>query len=155
MPARGRRHTIVVAGGALLAWHGLRDSTLDVDSVRRIDTELQDAVIHVARAHGLAPRWLNDAASGFLPRTLRESDCDVILDLPRLLVLGAPLRQVFVMKVLAAREPDRDDLVAIWPRLGCDPEEIVAEFKEAYPAAPDDPHLIDWIRQIAHEAERA
>src|SRR4051794_21092110 len=29
--AGDRRHTIIVAGGSLLAWHGLRDTTVDVD----------------------------------------------------------------------------------------------------------------------------
>ncbi len=37
----GVQHVIVVVGGALLAVRGLRDSTMDIDSVRRIEPELQ------------------------------------------------------------------------------------------------------------------
>lgn len=29
-----RSHTIVVVGGSLLAWHGLREATADLDSIR-------------------------------------------------------------------------------------------------------------------------
>ena len=28
-----QQHTLIIVGGALLAWHGLRDATHDVDSV--------------------------------------------------------------------------------------------------------------------------
>ena len=36
----GPRHTLILVGGSLLAWHGLREATFDVDSVRRLDAEL-------------------------------------------------------------------------------------------------------------------
>ena len=44
------QHTIVVVGGSLLAWHGLRETTRDVDSIRRIDDDLRDAVRRSGRA---------------------------------------------------------------------------------------------------------
>ncbi len=44
--------TMLVVGGALLAWHGLRDGTRDVDSVHRLDEELQAAVALVASQRG-------------------------------------------------------------------------------------------------------
>lgn len=31
----GQQHVVLVVGGSLLALHGLRDTTLDIDSVRR------------------------------------------------------------------------------------------------------------------------
>lgn len=49
---KGRQHTMLVVGGALLAWHGLRDATRDVDSVHRLDEELQSAVALVASQRG-------------------------------------------------------------------------------------------------------
>jgi hypothetical protein len=149
----GPRHTILVVGGALLAWHGLRDTTADVDSLLRLEEELQAAVGIVAARHGLAPAWVNDSAAGFFPQTLKESDCDVILDSPRLLVLGSPLRHVFLMKLFAARDRDQDDLVAMWPRLGLTAETVVAQYWEAYPSAPEDEYLIDWVRGIAARAD--
>lgn len=89
LPVVGDRHVVVVAGGALLAWRGLRGATRDVDSIRRLDDELRVAVEQVAGRHGLAPRWLNDSAAAFVPATFVEEDCDVLLDHPALLVLGA------------------------------------------------------------------
>ena len=125
LPPTGPRHTIVVVGGSLLALRGLRQSTLDVDTVARIEAELADAVAVVARLHDLAPTWLNDASAPFRPQTFVQTDCEVLLDRPRLLVLGAPLRQVFMMKLFAARvrTRDYDDLVALWPECGFDSAE--------------------------------
>jgi hypothetical protein len=148
----GPRHTIVVVGGSLLALHGLRLTTLDVDTVRRIEKELRDAVARVARVHDLAPAWLNDSAAAFRPQTFVEADCEMLLDQARLLVLGAPLRQVFVMKLFAARgrSRDYDDLVALWPECGFDSAEQAADlYRAAYPHAAEDPHLIDYIRDLA------
>jgi hypothetical protein len=147
--ASGEQHVVVMVGGALLAWHGLRDATRDVDSVLQLDDELQQAVRTVAELHDLAPGWLNHAAAAFCPQTLTIQECDVFIDHPRLRVLGAPLRQVFLMKVRAGREQDHDDLVAMWPLVDLTPAQAVAEYWEAYPSAPEDEYLISWIEDIA------
>lgn len=153
LPARDPRHIIVIVGGSLLAWHGLRDTTADVDTIRRLDTELQQAVSRVAERHDLAPRWLNDSAAAFSPQTLDEGACELLLDHPKLLVLGAPYRAVFVMKLFAGRAADHDDLVRLWPLCGFgSPEEAADEMREAFPAAPDDPHLAQYVADIAREA---
>lgn len=152
LPSTGRRHTIVVVGGSLLALHGLRQATMDVDTVRRIEQELRDAVARVARAHDLAPAWLNDSSAAFRPQTFVEADCDVLLDRGRLLVLGAPLRQVFVMKLFAAgvRTRDYDDMVALWPECGFDSAEQAVElYRAAYPYEAEGPYLVDYIRGLA------
>ena len=73
----GRR--IVVVGGALLALHGLREATRDVDSTTIVDEDLRDAVARVAARHGLAPAWLNDRARMFLPVTFDEAECEVLV----------------------------------------------------------------------------
>ena len=100
LPPTGLRQPIVVVGGSLLALHGLV-RTLDVDTVRAINQELREAVARVARRHDLAPAWVNDSSAAFRPQTFVEEDCrDVRLDRARLLVLVAPLRQVFVMKAV-------------------------------------------------------
>ena len=48
------QHVVTVVGGSLLAWHGLRDATRDVDSIGRIDPELRVAINVVAARHQLA-----------------------------------------------------------------------------------------------------
>lgn len=44
----GERHTLVLVGGALLAFHQLRSTTADVDTVRRVPEALQRAALAVA-----------------------------------------------------------------------------------------------------------
>jgi hypothetical protein len=148
----GPRHQIVVVGGSLLAVHGLRQSTLDVDTVRRIEQEVRDAVEQVARVHGLAPAWLNDASAPFRPQTFVEQDCDILLDQGRLLVLGAPLRQAFVMKLFASRvrSRDYDDMVVLWPKCRFDSAEQAVElYRAAYPHEVEDPYLVEYVRGLA------
>lgn len=148
----GPQHTVVVVGGALLAWHALRDTTRDVDSVRRLDDELRQAVARVALRHELGPAWLNDNAAGFLPATFREQDCQVLLDRPRLSVLGAPLDQVFLMKLYRVDAQDYEDMVTMWPRCAfVSPQDAAEQFRRAYPHAPDDPYLVTMITDIAGE----
>jgi len=149
----GTQHVVVIVGGSLLAWRGLRYSTEDVDSATRFDDELRRAVEQVAAAHDLPAGWLNDKASMFLPATFERDDCDVLMVHPRLLVLGAPLRVVFVMKMYRADPNDQADMVAIWPQTGFhSAQEVVDAFFAAYPHAPDDPHLDQFVIEVASRA---
>ncbi|MGQ0433391.1 MAG: DUF6036 family nucleotidyltransferase [Microthrixaceae bacterium] len=143
----GRR--IVVVGGALLALHGLREATRDVDSTSAVDEDLRDAVARVAARHGLAPAWLNDRAKPFLPVTFDEAACEVLLDRAGLTVLGAPLDQVFLMKLFASRAADVDDLEVLWEHCTFEtPEAAAAAFHLGYPHLEHDEHLADHIRRL-------
>ncbi|MDQ3611254.1 MAG: DUF6036 family nucleotidyltransferase [Actinomycetota bacterium] len=149
----GPEHTVIVVGGSLLALRDLRQTTVDIDSVRRLDAELMTAVAAVASDHGLAPRWLNDSAAMFKPATLRDGDCHVELERGRLLVLSAPLDQVFVMKLYASRAPDLDDMVTLWPHCTFGSAQAVVDaFHVAYPHLEHDPYLIDHVAAIAAAA---
>ena len=60
------------------------------------------------------------------------------------------------MKLFAVltRAADYDDLVRLWPHCGfASAEEAANEMREAYPAAPDDPYLVEYVAGIAREAE--
>lgn len=80
MEPDGPQHKLILVGGSLLAWHGLRATTLDVDSVLRLDAELSAAAVLVAKRNRLAPRWLNSSAQPFAPVTLEESECEVLAE---------------------------------------------------------------------------
>ena len=150
----GPAQVLVLVGGALLAWHGLRDTTRDVDSVRRMDEELRHAVGQIAQRHDLNLEWVNDDAAGFRPSTFHDQDCDVLLELPRLLVLGAPLDQVFLRNLYRVDAQDYEDMVTLWPLCGFQsPEQAVALFHEAYPHAAQDAHLATMISDIAAQAD--
>jgi hypothetical protein len=153
LAADGEPHSLIIVGGSLLAWHGLRAATADVDSIRRLDDELIVAAAAVARRRGLAPRWLNGSAAAFIPATFDPAACEVLAEYPRLRVLAAPWDQVFVMKLYANRAQDRDDMVAIWPLTSFDTAVDAATlFQNAYPHAPDDEYLTSYVQAIADEA---
>lgn len=150
LPPEGPQHVVIVAGGSLLAWQGLRESTRDVDSLLPLAAELAQAADEVGAAHGLAVGWLNARAAAFSPLTLRLADCTTLFAHPRLRVLGAPLDQVFLMKLYAARDRDLDDLRALWPITGFDsPQQAAEQFGQAYPHAPEDPYLANFIASVA------
>ena len=153
LPDTRRQRVIIVTGGALLAFHNLRATTYDVDSIRRLDAEVVIAAESVASDRGLPLDWLNSNAAGFVPATFDVADCEVLAEHPRLLVLGMSLRQAFLMKVYAGRARDRSDLVRMWQQCHFgSPQECVDEFWTAYPDTPADEFLLDWIIQIANEA---
>ncbi|HEY7947042.1 MAG TPA: DUF6036 family nucleotidyltransferase [Acidimicrobiales bacterium] len=152
----GSPQCIIVVGGSLLALLGFREATNDIDSIRKLGASVKEAVAQVAERHGLAPRWLNDSALAFYPQTLNEEDCTVELDHPRLRVLGAPLQQVFVMKLFAARAVDIADLTAIWSECGFEsPEQAAMLYFAAFPHLAPDEFLVDEIRAIAERALRS
>lgn len=94
---------------------------------------------------------MNDSARPFKPQTLLEQDCEPLLEHPRLLVLGAPLEQVFLMKLHATRVRSRDyeDLLTLWPRCSfASPQAAVDMYYEAYPLAASDDFLVDFVSQI-------
>lgn len=143
------QHVLVVVGGSLMALHGLRQTTQDVDSVALVEEELRLAAQRVARRRGLNPtHWLNASAAAWRPQTLHEQDCEVVLHHARLLVLGAPLREVFLMKLISLRVRDADDLPALWPHTGfTTPQEAVGVlYEQAYPAELPDEHLAGFLR---------
>lgn len=129
---------------------GIRDATRDVDTIERLDPVTREAVARVAERHGLARRWLNDAAAGFRPEGFDPNACEVLTESDSLIVLGAPADQVFLMKLNAARAVDTADLRAIWPLCTFESPTAAAEaFYAAYPLEERDQHLADFIRSIA------
>ena len=50
------QRTLIIVGGALLAWHGLRDSTRDVDTVERLDRDVKKAIRERAQRRFLVAR---------------------------------------------------------------------------------------------------
>lgn len=119
-----------------------------------LDPQLRAAIARVAERNDLAPRWLNDAAAAYLPATLEEADCRTLLDRPSLRALGAPLDQVFLMKVFASRATDTADIEVMWDSCTFESPEAAAQaFYEAYPHEEVDPFLADHIRGSSRTVE--
>lgn len=74
---------VVMVGGAWLLWHAQRVATRDVDSARRLDAQLAEAIDAVGKRHDLRRGWLNDAAAPFWPArrsmTARSSMSRILL----------------------------------------------------------------------------
>lgn len=153
-PAR-EQTTVLVVGGSLMALHGLREATEDVDSIVRLDADLRAAVRVVGERHHLAVEWLNDHAAAWHPQTLRLEDCDVLLDHPRLRVLGAPLSAVFLMKLNRSQPQDVVDMITLWPIVINEfpsARSVVESFYAAFPLEEPDEHLVDLVLDIARRA---
>ena len=147
---------LVVVGGSYLALHDLRESTMDVDTVTRLGIGIVAAIQTVADRHGLRVDWLNDHAAPFSPAGLRVEDCQILYECKQLTVLGPPAGQVFLMKLLAGRAPDHDDMIALWPH--CDfgsAQAAVDAFHLAYPFEESDPYLVNYVQEIADSATRS
>lgn len=151
----GTQVAVVIVGGSLLAWHGLRHATEDVDSSLLLDEELRSAVRRVAERHQLTIDWLNDHAATWHPETLQLEDCDVLLSHPRLRVLGAPFMAVFLMKLNRSEPQDAADMVTLWPLIAAEwstAREVIDAFYAAYPLEEHDPYLCDHVVDLAKRA---
>ena len=156
LASRGLSARLIVVGGSYLALHDLRESTMDVDTVTRLEAEITAVIQTIADRHELRADWLNDHAAPFSPAGLRLEHCQVLYEGNQLTVLGPPASQIFLMKLLAGRAPDHDDMIALWPL--CDFESAqtaVDAYHLAYPFEEPDPHLVGYVQQIADLASRA
>jgi hypothetical protein len=151
MDVAGSQHVLVVVGGSLLAMHGIRESTTDVDSVRALSEEIRMAVKTVGLRRGLSESWLNDSATPFVPRTLELEDCQLLFEHKRLRVLGAPLKEVFLMKLNRGGPQDVADMQKIWPfvagKFGS-AAQIVDEFYRAFPDSRYDEFLGAFVVEV-------
>jgi hypothetical protein len=144
---------LIVVGGSYLALHDLRESTADVDSLTTLTEELKAVVRKVGERHGLRADWLNDAATMFAPAGLNPDKCEVLYEHTHLTILGPPPEQIFLMKLLAGRAPDHDDMTVLWPRCGFpDAQAAVDAYYLAYPFEEHDAHLVGYVQQIADQA---
>lgn len=148
---------LIVVGGAMVAWLGLREATRDVDSAAPLSQEIQGAAARVAERHDLSPTWLNADAAPFAgavgPDINRN---DPMLVHGRLSVYAATVESVFLMKLYADRPEDEADLVALWPLCGfASPNEAADRCNELYAfIGVPDPHLVRRVETIAAAAGR-
>jgi len=149
------QETVIVVGGSLLAWRGLRASTQDVDSSRRISDEVRLAVRVVAERHQLAADWLNDNSAAWHPQTLDAKDCEILVEYPQLKVLGAPLWSIFLMKLNRSEPQDVVDMIMLWPFVAerFPTAQVATEaFYAAFPLESPDEFLGAQVIDIARRA---
>jgi hypothetical protein len=103
----GTSAQIVMVGGAWMLWHSQRTSTRDVDSARKLGSDLKHAVKKIAERHDLPQGWLNDSAAPFWPSTASYEDCEVVYQHRALEVRSPGPQVIFVMKLYRADPQDR------------------------------------------------
>jgi hypothetical protein len=150
LPQSTSPQIVVITGGALLALRGIRSATTDVDSISRLSTEVREAVLIVARLRDLDPSWLNNRAQAFTPATFDLATCEVQFATNQLVVLGVSMRDLFLMKLHAARDRDLEDLERLWMHASFgSAEETVSSYYRAYPEEMVDEYLADFVSMIA------
>ncbi len=153
LAALGTSTEVVMVGGSWMLWHAQRASTRDVDSGRRLPTDVTEAVNRVGARHDLRKGWLNDAAAAFWPSGIGYDECTTVFEHQALVVRTPSPDVIFVMKLYRADPQDREDLITLWPLCAfTDPHRAAESFKRAYPHAPDDEHLAGYIADVAADA---
>jgi hypothetical protein len=147
--------SILIVGGARMSFVGLREMTVDVDTISSIDEELSEAIEIVAAKTELPGNWINSSARPFAPDEIHDEDCEVLLQHKRLTVLGVSLEDLFIMKLSSNRRRDHNDLSLLWPHVSFEtPAEVVKAFRLAYPNAETDDFLEDWVAEIIERSAR-
>ncbi len=128
----------LVGGAAIALAYSTTRSTKDLDGVFEPKQVVYEIAVRIARDYpefGLADDWLNDAAKSFLPGN--DALASTLLELPALSVRVASPRYLFVMKAMAAREVDEEDLRILYPlcHFGSAAEALNA-LETAYPGRP-------------------
>jgi hypothetical protein len=152
-----RRETnvsIFLIGGAAMALaYSTSRSTRDLVGIfepKSIVYEIARAVAADVPELNLAPDWLNDAAKGFMPG--EDPNATVYFDGPGLSVRIASPRYLFVMKAIAARESDVDDLRILFRLCEFASADVaINEVLAAYPSRTVKPNVQYLIGEIAME----
>ncbi len=151
----GEEVSVVIVGGALMAFRQLRESTTDIDTVSRIGPELRKAIEKVATSRELPKHWLNQSAMAFAPNTLKEEEQHVVLKRGRLIVLGVSNELLFLMKLNSHRRRDHDDLLRIWPMTTfTNADQVLREYNTAFPMSTNDPYLLHWLEDFIKKTEQ-
>ena len=126
-------------------------TTRDVDA--RIDqghSRLIEAVRKMGRTYGLGDTWLNDQATTAIPRGT-DTRARTLYESPYLTVTGASAEHLLAMKLLAARNVDRQDIATLVNHLQLDrPEEAIRIYEGLFP----EEELRQEARELLHWAFR-
>jgi hypothetical protein len=109
----------LVVGAAMALAYSTSRATKDVDGVFEPKAVVYEIAASIAAGRpelGLPPDWINDAAKSFLHGD--DPQASTLFESPGLAVRIASPQYLFVMKALAAREADEEDLRVLYPLCG-------------------------------------
>lgn len=147
-------YDIVIVGGAAMILHfGASRATRDVDAIvlKGNPRQLRNAVAAVAAEVGLPEDWLNDGAKGFvgvLPPEFRNRLQPLEYPFAHLQLYALGLPDQVVLKIIALRAQDLEDLALLLPQLDDgDRSEVVSAMHHLSRARPD------WAQRIQYFLE--
>ncbi len=148
------QQTVVLIGGAYMALHGWRDSTRDIDSAVVLSAGLQAAVGRVASDAGLTATFMNAHAVAFVENLPPVTECETLLDHPRLRVIAPPPDYIFLMKLRSARPgTDRSDMLRLLPSCTFESvDDVVNRFWKTFPNERADAYLASFVAEVARSA---
>ena len=144
----------LVGGGAMALAYDAHRSTRDLDAVFEPKSVVYEIAATVADESelDLAPDWLNDAAKAFMPGD--DPDATTLYDAPGLAVRVASARYLFVMKAMAARELDEDDLRLLFTLAAFrNADDALDAVRQAYPTQLIKPAVQYMVEAIAAEPD--
>jgi predicted nucleotidyltransferase len=140
----------LVGGGAMALAYNTARVTRDLDAVFEPKQKVYELARQVAADSGLdlGDTWLNDGVKGFLPGD--DPEAAVLRDSAGLTVRVASPRYLFVLKAMAARETDEDDLRLLYPLCGFrDAADALDVIERSYPKQPIRPIVQYLVAGIA------
>ena len=113
-----RAHVYIVGGAAMILGFRRSRTTHDVDGRIENDKEgVLQAAREIAEKYELAPNWLNENATLFMPHE-KDIRARTVFNTPNLVVTGASAEHMLAMKLDAARDDDEEDVEALIADLG-------------------------------------
>ncbi len=148
-----RVEVFLVGGGAMALAYNTARTTGDLDGVFEPKAVVYELVAEIAATSdlNLPADWLNDGAKGFMPGD--DPNAAVFYDRPGLSLRVASPRYLFVMKAMAARESDEDDLRLLYSLAGfTSASDALDAVSDAYPSWTIKPMVQYLVEGIAAEA---
>lgn len=139
---------LLLDSAVLLIEVGNRKKIENIDTYFLPDYDaIPQAAAIVAEREGLADNWLSSSAAGFTYIFKKEPPTKLWRRFPGLNVSTAALEYVFVMKIMASRPKDKDDIDALTRKLGLTtPEDVLMLVKQYVPEEYVTPDLVEEIK---------
>lgn len=141
--------TLVIGGGAaIIAAHGSREATKDIDALFQPSQAVRDAASEVASQYDLNKDWLNDGLKGFVDP--RNSGTVPLYKFGNLNVLRFDDETLLAMKLSAARiddEKDRLDALCLMRAIGITAIDELYDLVERKTYANQRTPMVDYFIQ--------
>ena len=144
---------VVVGGAAMIIYFGGTRATRDVDAFVEGDNlrEIKQAAQKVAEKYHLDLDWLNDSVKGFaniLPPDFHERITKLDLQLSNLDIFVLGIAEQLIMKIVALREQDLEDIEVLLPQLTeKDKKTVISNMHYINKVRPD------WAQKIQYFLE--